>query len=272
VLKHVEERDNGVRVVFEDGSTADGDFVVGCDGIHSRTRHFLDPQAPTPTYTGLIGCGGYATTDLAPTVDTQHFVFGKRAFFGYLVKPSGEAWWFDNHAYLGQPRRSELEQITQDQWRRKLMELHADDQPFISKLIDATTSAIGTYPIFEMSAVSSWHRGRCVIMGDAAHAASPSGGQGTSMALEDAIVLAQCMRDIDRIEEAFASFEGLRKARAERVVKFSRASGSNKVARNRVTRSLRDLVLPFVLPRLANTASLNWLYNYDVAWSARVAG
>lgn len=272
VLRQVDDHNEGVRAIFEDGSTAEGDFVVGCDGVHSRVRHSIDPAAPAPTYTGLISCGGYATTDLAPTTGTQHFVFGKRAFFGYLVKPNGEAMWFNNHAFPGQPRRSELERITQDEWRRRLLELHADDQPFITQMIRATTSRIGTYPIYDMPPVSRWQHGRCVMLGDAAHATSPSGGQGASMALEDAIVLAQCIRDVRRTDEAFATFERLRKERAEQVVKFSRTSGSNKVASNVVTRSIRDLVLPFVLKRFANTASLDWLYGYHIDWSTNVAG
>ena len=76
----------GVVAHFADGSSAEGDFVVGCDGIGSATRQFVDPSAPAPVYTGQLSGGGFAHgTGLAPTPGTQHFVFGRRAFFGYLV-------------------------------------------------------------------------------------------------------------------------------------------------------------------------------------------
>jgi 2-polyprenyl-6-methoxyphenol hydroxylase-like FAD-dependent oxidoreductase len=102
--------DHEVIARFADGTTARGDFLVGSDGLHSRTRQIIAPNAPKPSYTGLISCGGYAhSSTLAPTPDTQHFIFGKRAFFGYFVKPSGEIYWFNNMAYPGTPRRSELE-------------------------------------------------------------------------------------------------------------------------------------------------------------------
>ena len=45
---------------FEDGTTARGDFLVGCDGIHSRTRQIILPDSPKPTYTGIVDCGGFA--------------------------------------------------------------------------------------------------------------------------------------------------------------------------------------------------------------------
>src|SRR2546423_822525 len=45
---------------FADGTTAHGDFLIGSDGLHSRTRQIIAPNAPKPSYTGLISCGGYA--------------------------------------------------------------------------------------------------------------------------------------------------------------------------------------------------------------------
>ena len=137
-----------VRAQFADGSEAEGDLLVGCDGVHSRTRQIIDPRAATPSYTGLLSCGGYtATTTLPPTPETQHLIFGRRAFFGYFVKQSGEAWWFSNIAYPGEPRRSELAQVTHEQWQRRLLDLHAGDQPFINELIRGTTEPLAMYPI-----------------------------------------------------------------------------------------------------------------------------
>jgi flavin-dependent dehydrogenase len=62
---------------------------------------------------------------------------------------------------------------------------------------------------------STWHRGPVVLIGDAVHAVSPSAGQGASLAMEDALVVAKCLRDIPDTGRAFAACERLRRERAE---------------------------------------------------------
>ena len=250
----------GEQVVahFADGSYATGDLVIGCDGIQSRTRQIIDPGAPRPRYTGLISCGGFAhNTALAPTPDTQHFIFGKRAFFGYFVKPGGEVWWFSNLAYAGEPRRAELAAIPHAVWQQKLLDLYRDDQPLINDIIRASTSDIGMYPIYDVPATAIWHKGPLVLLGDAVHAMSPSAGQGASFALEDAVVLAQCIRDFETLADAFATYAALRRARVEKMVSASRRLGNNKAAPNAMARWLRDLMLPFILKLDANSRALN---------------
>ena len=257
------------RVVarFEDGSTAAGDLLIGCDGIHSRTRQLLGQGAPAPSYTGLISSGGFARVGgLAPTPETQHFIFGARAFFGYLVKPDGEVYWFNNLAAPADHGRPEA--FSQAAWRQQLLDIHRADQPLIGAIIGATEGPIGRYPIYDIPTLPRWHAGRVALVGDAAHATSPSAGQGAALALEDALTLVQCLRDLPAPEQAFAAYEQLRRSRAERVVKYSRQTGSMKAAGNPLARWLRDQMVPLFLKRLASPRSLDWLYGYAVDWDA----
>jgi 2-polyprenyl-6-methoxyphenol hydroxylase-like FAD-dependent oxidoreductase len=122
------------------------------------------------------------------------------------------------------------------------------------------------YPIYDLPPLPRWHSGPIALLGDAAHATSPSAGQGASLALEDAIALARSVRDRPRLGDALAAYEGMRKTRAERVVRFSRQRGGDKVAAGPVARWLRDLLLPVVLRRIAGSADLRWLYSYRLAW------
>jgi 2-polyprenyl-6-methoxyphenol hydroxylase-like FAD-dependent oxidoreductase len=266
------DKGEGVSATFTDGTSAQGDLLVGCDGIHSRTRQLIDPGAPAPQYTGLISCGGYVRLPEGALPDvpksTQHLVFGKDAFFGYLIKPDGEIYWFENLAYPGRPRRSELDAISNEEWKTRLLAMHRHDQPEIQAMIRATSHEIGKYPIYDIPTQPVWHKGPVVLIGDAAHATSPSAGQGASLALEDAIVLAKCLRDLPETGEAFRTFEQLRRERAEKIVKFSRQRGENKVTSNALARWWRDLTLPLILRTFAKDETLAWVAQYQVAWDA----
>ena len=97
-LASIQDDGRGVRARFSDGSEAAGRCVIGADGIHARTRASAIPDAPRPTYTGIINLGGIVRTDLPATGTAMHMIFGRRSFFGYAVRPDGETWWFSNIA------------------------------------------------------------------------------------------------------------------------------------------------------------------------------
>src|SRR5262249_48381232 len=63
---------DGVQIRFADGTTAEGDLLVGCDGIHSQVRQILDSQAPAPRYVPVLNTGGYIP-DFAVDVPAKEF-------------------------------------------------------------------------------------------------------------------------------------------------------------------------------------------------------
>jgi 2-polyprenyl-6-methoxyphenol hydroxylase-like FAD-dependent oxidoreductase len=73
---------------FSDGSSADGDFLVGADGIRSQVRQAIMPMAPKPVYTGMMAPGGISpclASNVRPRSNQQgHFIFGQNGFFGYF--------------------------------------------------------------------------------------------------------------------------------------------------------------------------------------------
>ena len=66
-----------------------------------------------------------------------------------------------------------------------------------------------------------WHKGRVVVIGDAAHATVPQLGSGAALALEDAVVLAEELQQADRVEQAFDAFMKRRYERCMMVVDAS---------------------------------------------------
>lgn len=261
-LESVVERDGGVVARFADGSTAAGRALVGADGIHSRTRSSCFPNAPQPKYTGIINLGGVVQTDLPSTDTTMHMIFGRRGFFGYAVRPTGETYWFSNFAEADEPARGALEAADGAEYQQRLLTLHRDDPPEIRRILQAITGAISAYAVYDIMALPHWQRGAVCLIGDSAHAVGPHVGQGASLALEDAFVLARCLRDRSDPAAAFTLFETLRRERVERVLKQSRRTGEQKAPTGWLGRKLRNMILPMFLRKGARATE--WMYAYPL--------
>lgn len=268
-LVSLEERPGVVAATFADGHVEEGDIVIGADGIGSISRTYIAPGV-APEFTGLLGTGGFAIVPgLAPTPDRQHFVFGARSFFGYLVRADGTAYWFanltaDHPPPLDQPDTSSAE------WLSRLRDLHKDDPDPVPRILAHTRGEVHGYPIFRLPTVPAWSRGRVVATGDAVHATSPSSGQGSSLALEDAACLASNLRDHATPESAFAAYEGARRNRVEEVVAYAAAIDKQKrVTTSRVGIALRDAMLPMFLRKAAGDSRNDWIYDHVEPWETR---
>src|SRR5918999_2244827 len=136
---------------FEDGTEAEGDLLIGADGIHSRTRRIIDPSAPGARYVPVLNIGGYVrdvTVEAEP--GTFRMVFGKRAFFGYAVHPSGEVWWFANPPRADQPPGAELAAVSTKQWREMLMDLFAGDATPAVEIIRSTPGELAGWATYDL--------------------------------------------------------------------------------------------------------------------------
>lgn len=260
---------DGVVAKFSDGSSAEGDIVVGCDGVHSRTRTLIDPDSPPPTSAGLINYGGYTSgIDVDTEPGTFRMIFGERAFFGYAVAPDETVWWFVNEpttttSAAALPARSDAE------LRAHLSDLFLSDSGPAAELIAAGHDLARPTLTHLLPRLPHWHRGRLVIIGDAAHAPSPSSGQGASLSIEDALVLAQCVRDLGANPAALEKFESIRRPRVERIVKAAARINNNKAATG-FTRRIRDAVLPAIL-RLSGSRETEKTYGHHIDWDQQIS-
>jgi FAD-dependent urate hydroxylase len=266
-----EDTGDGVRAAFADGSEAVGDLLIGCDGVHSTVRRIIDPGAPAPTYAGLLTTGGYARgVEVDGEPGGYEMIFGKRAFFGCAIAPEGEVWWFANVPRRPEPASGELAAIGGDDWRRELLELFAEDAGPAVPLIHATPDIMAMSPIHSIPHLPTWHSGRMIAVGDAAHAPSPTSGQGASLSIEDAVVLAQCLRDLPTPQAAFARFEAERRPRVERIIRWAARINNSKAA-GPVGRALRDAMLPTILKLTAGGKAHRQIYGHHIDWDARAA-
>jgi 2-polyprenyl-6-methoxyphenol hydroxylase-like FAD-dependent oxidoreductase len=270
-LTNAENHGDGVRATFADGTSADGDLLIGADGLRSQVRRIIDPAAPVARYLPMLNTGGFAEgihVDGEPGV--MHMVFGKRAFFCYFQHPSGQVGWFANPPRKVEPTSAELAAISPEEFRVELLELFEADRTPAVDIIKATPKIYPPWVTYDFPTVPIWRTDRMIIVGDAAHAASPASGQGASMAIEDAVTLGRCLRDIPDLPQALAAYESLRRERVEAVVRQGKRNGSAKVV-GPVGRIVRDILITLIFSRMAGKKDPNeWAWNHRIRWDEPV--
>jgi 2-polyprenyl-6-methoxyphenol hydroxylase-like FAD-dependent oxidoreductase len=269
-LIRFDDTGDGVAAHFADGTTAHADILIGADGVRSTVRSLIDPIAPASRYTGLLGFGGWATgADVAATNGNYHMIYGRKAFFGYQVLDDGRTGWFANLPHPDPLTLAQAREVTAGRWLRILGDAFAADRTPAPVILGATDPAnlmiVGGLEI--MPTAPAWSRGRTVLVGDAAHVPSPSSGQGASMAIEGAVELARCLRDLP-YDDAFAAYEDLRRDRVTRIIKLAARTNSHKAA-GPVGRWLRDLLMPLAM-KLAKPEKRAWQYDYHIDWETAV--
>jgi 2-polyprenyl-6-methoxyphenol hydroxylase-like FAD-dependent oxidoreductase len=266
-LAHIEDRpDKPIVVTFTDGSTAEGDFLIGADGVHSAVRQHVIPDGSKPFDTGLLSFGGFAPRSLLEDAGIGPYIvatFGQRSgFFGYgfcSPDPAQGAMWWSTQPANGADAAT-LRAMNERQLKQRLRHLHAGWHDPIPRLIDAAENVM-VADTLDVATLPTWWRGRTLLIGDAAHATSPHAGQGASLALEDAMRLSCLLRDREELALTFARFEAERRPRAERIVARARRNGNQKRELSRTGAWVRDQTLKVLLA--LNVASQDWMYAYN---------
>jgi 2-polyprenyl-6-methoxyphenol hydroxylase-like FAD-dependent oxidoreductase len=214
-LKGLVEVGNAVQANTSDGQTRDYALVVGADGVFSEMRRLIFPLAAEPRYTGqycwrLVAprppeidgvyfyVAGPVTAGLMPTSDTQMYMF------------------------LLQAEASKVRIDESTQWRR-LKELMAPFSGPLGSLREglSASSEIICRPLEAILLPRPWHRGRVLLIGDAAHATTPHLASGAGIAIEDALVLSEELARGADVPEVLRRFEERRWERCRLVVENS---------------------------------------------------
>ncbi|MFI0087929.1 FAD-dependent oxidoreductase [Streptomyces bobili] len=206
----------GVSLRFSDGSEGRYDLVIAADGLGSTTRAAIGITAkPEPTGMAIWRVAaprpaGVTRTDLA---------YGGPAYIaGYC--PTSDTTLYAYVVEANRDRASIPPQTYADEMRR-LTRHYGGFWPEISAHI--TDPAKVNYTWFDRMLVEgSWHRGRVVLVGDAAHCCPPTLAQGAALSLEDAWVLTQLLTGADTWDDAlFQAYYERRIARVRPVVEAS---------------------------------------------------
>lgn len=224
-LVGLDQRAGRVILSFANGGKAEHDAVIGADGVHSLVRSII-VGADAPLHKGRIA---------------YRAVFDASLMNGE-IRPSRTKWWGpDRHIviYYTAKDRSSLyfvtsvpesaEWLTQESWSAKgdLRELRAAFEGFhpeVQMVLSACPDC-HKWAILERNPLPRWSDGHVVLLGDACHPMTPYMAQGAATSIEDAAVLARCLKATDlQFRPAFELYEANRKPRTSRIQAISSAN------------------------------------------------
>ncbi len=209
----LDQRADGVTVTFSDGRHGSYDVVVGCDGFHSVVRALAFGDGPDASFTGLAVWR--ATMPRHADVQSMQMFYGPNVKAG--VNPHSRDEMF---LFLVQPIR-DGGRLPPDRMHLLLAEQLVDFSGDVMEHARAhiTDPAKVDYrPMNAFLLPPPWHRGRVVVIGDAAHTTTPHLATGAGIAIEDAVVLAELLAGEGPVADALARFSERRFARCKLVV------------------------------------------------------
>jgi 2-polyprenyl-6-methoxyphenol hydroxylase-like FAD-dependent oxidoreductase len=246
--------EDGVTAFFDDDVVASGCMLIGADGIKSIIRTRLIGEKKL-RYAGFSVWRGVAEFELKEKVGLTSI--GRGAQFGMFPMIGNRVYWFasattregDNDWPVGR--------------KRELLERFRGWHDPINSIIEATDkSSILRNDIYDHDPLRKWSDGRVTLLGDAAHPAIPTLGQGACQAIEDAVVLAACLRREPNVVRALKVYESLRIKRTSSITLESRRMGRMGQWKSPLACWLRDKLIQSIPDRI-RLRQLNRLFQFD---------
>ena len=283
VFEAYEQQPDRIVAHFRDGPLFECDVLIGADGLHSRARaQLLNDGPPTDRgYTAWRGVIPYTPDSLTPATAME--IYGRGQRFGIGPVGSGKVGWWataNKTANLSPDRKKNVETNRSGEGasrsadspreksiasedgltsRRELLRLFDGWCEPVLELIQATAlTSLVRNAVFDRRPVRKWGAGYMTLIGDAIHPTTPNLGQGGCLAIEDAAVLARCLKKyasdagpteggselaLSPVSVALRRFERLRFARTAAIARYSRLYGVVGQWENRWAVQARGLIL-----------------------------
>ncbi|KAI8346519.1 hypothetical protein B0O80DRAFT_503426 [Mortierella sp. GBAus27b] len=252
----IEQNEHGVMVRVADGSTYHGDILVGADGAYSGVRQGLfklmekkgelpesDKSSLKLGYISMVGVSHPQDPEKYPVLKEPSSNFsrvigdGTPHSYNTVTVPGNRICW-GMTMQLDTSKVSKEMMFKNSEWgpeanESMIKEIRNFPSHFggvIGDLIDATPKEMISRVFLEEKMFETWYHGRTVLIGDACHKMLPSGGQGATNAMQDAVILANCIYDLQsnspkHITEAFKSYKEQRYPHAKYQMDKSKTMG-----------------------------------------------
>ncbi len=206
------------RLIFDDGSAADADLVIGADGVNSRVREAV----VGPSKSRFIGA-------------VAHRAIYPSALLGGMEVRNCTKWWGPNShilIYYIEQSREEIYLVTsakgewqsQAAWefckKEEVARAFEGFHPEVRKVIEMAPE-LTKWPILDIEPIDKWSEGNLILLGDACHAMTPYMASGAAMAIEDAAVLVRCLSGSIDTAAALTLYQNTRMSRVRKVQQIS---------------------------------------------------
>ncbi len=230
-VRRLSQQADTATVEFGDATADHYDLVIGADGIHSTVRQLaIGTCAVRP-----VGQLAWRfVTECPPEVTTWTVLLGRNVSFLAVPIGRGQVYCYCDTPVEGTPA------LQGNDVKARLAALLTGFSAPVPAILDTlgADGAVHVAPIEEVT-LDGWSRGSVLLVGDAAHATSPNMAEGAAMALEDGLVLAECLTYGHSIAQAMAHFQARRRPRTQWVL----AQTHRRDRTRNLPPTLRNLVL-----------------------------
>jgi salicylate hydroxylase len=212
----LEQNGGGATLRFANGTSAQGEIIVGADGVHSVVRSELF-GADRPSFTRLIAWRGVidaaklppgllrpvGTNWVGPHRHVVHYFLRRGELLNFVGIVERSDWQVESWTTKG----------THEECAVDFTGWHPDIHTLIRHIdVPYKWALMGREPM------QNWVIGRTTLLGDAAHPTLPFMAQGAQMAMEDGLILARCLDEYSDMDEALQHYQDARRERTARVV------------------------------------------------------
>ncbi|CAO3567027.1 unnamed protein product [Mortierella alpina] len=300
ILRVTEDEDK-VTIHCSDNTQYEGDILVGADGAYSSVRQnlykHLDDKGLLPRsdkedfavgYTCMVGVTEPQDPEKYPHLKDEfvHFqtVLGDRGLsWGVANVPNNEITWTLIDQF-GSQDESKAQIFRNSEWGPEansamLKEFYDFPCPYGGKMgdmFDATPSDLISKVYLEEKLFETWYHGRVVLLGDAAHKMLPGAGQGAINAMQDAVILSNCLYGLPdtsskSITAAFKDYFEQRYEQAKLRIEQSRSTTKVMAGKTLTDKLLRTIMLNYMPKRIQSMSfAKTSAYRPQIAWLPQV--